>query len=207
MGGLKGLDYEYSHNKPIEENETTWYPPDFSLIRAEFSYKGDKIADSRVEAWEFMVGGGASFNQLNGIFTPADPGGKTPDNAQLLGALQKLKKFLESFDFISMHPDKKFVISGVPAGAHCRAISEPGYQYAVYLHHSEGGNGGNYVATPGHYSESLLLDLPQATYKMDWIDPATGSVIQSEIVTHDEGPRAFTTPTYTVDIALRIKRI
>jgi hypothetical protein len=42
---------------------------------------------------------------------------------------------------------------------------------------------------------------------MDWIDPATGSVIQSEIVTHDEGPRAFTTPTYTVDIALRIKRI
>ena len=207
MGGLKGLDYEYSHNKAIEENETTWYPPDFSLIRAEFSYKGDKIADSRVEAWEFMVGGGASFNQLNGIFTPADPGGKTPDNAQLLGALRNLKRFLESFDFISMHPDKKFVISGVPAGAHCRAISEPGYQYAVYLHHSEGGNGGNYVATPGHYSESLLLDLPQSTYKMDWIDPATGSVIQSEIVTHDEGPRAFTTPTYTVDIALRIKRI
>lgn len=42
---------------------------------------------------------------------------------------------------------------------------------------------------------------------MDWIDPATGSLIHSEIVTHDEGPRTFTTPTYTVDIALRIKSL
>ena len=46
MGGLKGLDFEYHHNKPIEENETYYYP---------LGYQGDKVADSRVEAWEFMV--------------------------------------------------------------------------------------------------------------------------------------------------------
>jgi hypothetical protein len=40
-------------HKPIELNETFYYPG---------WYKGDKVAASRVEAWEFMVGGGAGFN-------------------------------------------------------------------------------------------------------------------------------------------------
>ena len=122
-----------------------------------------------------------------------------------MSALQHLKEFMYSFDFVKMHQDKKIVLSGVPAGAHWRAISEPGQQYAIYLHHSEGGNGSSYVATPGQYSDNLELDLPQNSYEMDWIDPATGSVIKSEIVTHDEGSRIFATPTYAVDIALRIK--
>ena len=43
MGGMKALDYEYGRNKPIEFNETAYYP---------FWYKGDKVGDSRVEAWE-----------------------------------------------------------------------------------------------------------------------------------------------------------
>jgi len=94
----------------------------------------------------------------------------------------------------------------LPAGAHWRAISEPGRQYALYLHHSEVGSGGSYVASPGTYSEDLLLDLPAGTYKMDWVDPATGSLVRSENVTHQGGARTFTTPTYTLDIALRIKR-
>ena len=200
MGGLKGLDFEYQHNKPIEENETEWFGVDNGP-----SYKGDPIAASRVEAWEFMVGGGASFNQLNSLYTAANPAGNTQENAQLVSSLRHLKEFMYSFDFVKMHQDKKIVLSGVPAGAHWRAISEPGQQYAIYVHHSEGGNGSSYVATPGQYSDNLELDLPQNSYQMDWIDPSTGSVIKSEIVTHDEGPRIFATPTYAVDIALRIK--
>ena len=202
MGGLEGLDFEYGHNKPIEENETAYFGVDQGP-----SYKGDNIADSRVEAWEFMVGGGAGFNQLNGLYTIAIPAGDTPDNVKLTSSLRNLKSFLSSFDFVTMHQDKHIVLSGVPAGAHWRAISEPGLQYALYVHHSEGGNGSSYIASPGHYTDNLELDLPQASYQMDWIDPATGSVVKSEIITHDEGPRVFTTPTYTVDIALRIKSL
>ncbi|HVN78672.1 MAG TPA: hypothetical protein VMW38_06720, partial [Terriglobia bacterium] len=89
IGGMKGLDFLYGRNKPIELNETAYYP---------FWYKGDKVAASRVEAWEFMVGGGAGFNHLNGVFTVENPGGKTSDNAQVLGALKNLKEFLHSFD-------------------------------------------------------------------------------------------------------------
>lgn len=60
MGGLKGLDYEYEHNKPIEFNETPYYPFPCRI--------GDPIAASRVEAWEFIVErpiAGASASQAS----------------------------------------------------------------------------------------------------------------------------------------------
>jgi hypothetical protein len=60
MCGLTALDYEYDKNKPIDFNETDYYPG---------WYQGDRIAASRVEAWEFIAGGGGSFNQLNGLYT------------------------------------------------------------------------------------------------------------------------------------------
>ncbi len=203
MGGMKALDLEYGHNKPIEFNETSYYPS---------SYKGDKVADSRVEAWEFVVGGGASFNQLNGLYTAQDPAGKTPDNAQILRALQNLKGFIYSFDFVKMQPDKSLVVSGVPEGAICRASSQSGQQYALYLHHSKDGTGSSwpagdaYTVVPGSYTDRLVLKLPAGTYKIDWVEPATGSIVLTDTITHKGGNRTFTTPTHSVDIALRIKR-
>ena len=199
MGGMKALDLEYQHNKPIEMNETYYYPRD---------YQDDKIADSRVEAWEFMVGGGASFNQLNGLFTADNPTGDTPDNHQLLSGLKILKEFIEGFDFVRMRQDKNFIVSGVPEGAFCRGISEPGKQYALYLHHSVlMGRGHGYRATPGNYRVSLVLNLPAGTYKADWIDPATGSVVESSTFQHQGGKRTLSSPRHSVDIALRIKRV
>ena len=197
MGGLKGLDYLYGNNKVVEENETNYYP---------IWYQGDKIGDSRVEAWEFIVGGGGSFNQLSGLYTAENPGGKGPENERLLTALKSLKDFIYSFDFLRMHPDRGFIVSGVPAGAYCRGISQPGKQYALYLHHSTGGKGSAYTVTPGEYGEKLVLDLPPGHYRADWIDPATGSIRKSEDVAHQGGHRSFTTPRHTIDIALRIKR-
>jgi len=198
MGGMQGLDFEYGHNKPIELNETSWYPS---------WYRGtDPLVASRVEAWEFMVGGGASFNQLNARYTAEDPAGNTPDNAQILHALRNLRDFIYSFDFIKMRADKTFVASGVPAGAYCRGISQPGEQYALYLHHSKlDEEGMYYMVKPGHYHETLVLDIPAGTYQAEWVDPASGSVVSSVNFTHQGGKQNLTTPEYTVDIALRIK--
>lgn len=197
MGGMRALDHKYNLNKPIELNETSWYP---------WGYKGDKIADSRVEAWEFIVGGGAGFNQLNGLYTPENPAGKSPENDQLLGALANLKKFIYSFDFLKMHPDKSFIVSGLSASqTYYRAISEPGQQYALYIHHSSDRRG-SYVVAPGNYHEDLVVSLPAGNYRADWIDPARGSVIASKSFTQAGGDHNMTTPRYTGDIALRIKR-
>jgi hypothetical protein len=200
MGGEKGLDYEYYHDKPIEQNETPYYP---------FQYQaGDPIAASRVEAWEFIVGGGASFNQLNSRYSVENPAGRTPDNAKVLSALRNLKHFIYSFEFIKMCADKSFVAAGVPEGVYCRGISEPGQQYALYLHHSALSEGkGYYVVDPGHYHLTLVLDLPGGAYKADWVDPASGSVLSAVTFTHQGGNQDLTSPEFNVDIALRIKRV
>jgi len=198
MGGMKALDLEYHHNKAIELNETAYYP---------VWYKGDRVAASRVEAWEFMVGGGAGFNHLNGRYTVADPAGKTPDNAEVLNTLRNLKDFIHSFDFLKMHADKSFVITEVPQGVYRRGISQPGQQYALYQHHSKIEDRNHYyIVTPGNYEENLVLNLPAGTYKIDWVDPASGSVRRSDTIIHKGGNREFTTPRYVVDIALRIRR-
>ena len=200
MGGMRGLELEYAHKKPIELNETDWYP---------LWYRGDAVADSRVEAWEFVVGGGGSFNHLNGRFTAADPAGKTPDNARILSALKHLRDFMYSFDFLKMSPDKTFVLDGIPAGVYCRGISELGKQYALYHHHSKYKENGtsSYMVTPGSYTENLELVLPSGTYKADWVDPASGNLLGTETFTHHGGNRIFATPKHAVDIALRIKRL
>ncbi len=197
IGGMKGLDFLYKHDKPIEFNETGYYPA---------WYRGDKVGASRVEAWEFMVGGGAGFNHLNGLFTVENPGGKTPDNAQILGALKNLKEFIHSFDFVRMHPDKSYIVSGLRSGTYCRGMSEPGEQYALYHHHSLLERGTLYTVTPGTYTEELALRLPAGSYKADWVDPGTGAVLETQTFTHGGGNRTFTTPEHSVDVALRIKR-
>jgi hypothetical protein len=198
MGGIEGLTYKYDDNKPIELNETVFFP---------YQYQGDVLADSRAEAWEFMVGGGASFNQLNSVYTPQDPAGNTPENVQDLDEFHILKNFIESFAFDRMRADTGFVVGGVPKGAYCRGMSEPGKQYALYLHHAELDGNRAYIAQPGHYTETLTLTMPGGTYKADWVDPASGYVIDTETFTTQGGDQVFTTPEYTVDIALRIKRV
>jgi hypothetical protein len=200
MGGMKGLDCKYGYQKPIEQNETPYYP---------FQYENcDAIAASRVEAWEFIVGGGASFNHLNSRYTVENPAGSTADNARVLSALRNLKNFIYGFDFIKMRADKSFVVSGILKGVYCRGICEAGQQYALYLHHSELNERKEfYVVKPGNYEETLVLNLPGGTYKADWVDPASGSVVGSSTWTHQGGNQALTTPVYEVDIALRIKRV
>jgi hypothetical protein len=196
LGGMQALDRKYGHDKPIELNETCIYP---------VWYHGDTVGASRVEAWEFIVGGGASFNQLNQLYTVANPAGDTPDNARICQSLGNLRDFIYSFDFLKMRPDRGSIVSGVPAGAYCRMISEPGRQYALYLHHSAGGEGPVYEVTPGDYRETLVLDLPAGNYRAEWLDPASGVVLGADRFDHAGGSRALATPSHSVDLALRIK--
>lgn len=199
MGGLRGLDYKYGINKPIEMNETDWYP---------IWYEGNKVADARVEAWEFIVGGGAALNNLNGSYTPEDPAGNTTDNHRILQSLHNLMDFMHSFDFLMMKPDSAFVMSGLEsADVHYRVNSEVGKQYAMYIHHSVYKTNGksSYVVKPGDYREHLVVDLPVGSYKIEWVNPSEGTVFSTEVIHHKGGYCLLSTPQYTVDIALRIK--
>jgi hypothetical protein len=199
LGGLMGLDRKYYLNKPVELNETYYYP---------VWYKGDSIGDSRVEAWEFIVGGGSAFNHLNGRYTVANPSGNTPDNNKVCSSLKVLKEFMNSLDFVKMLPTKRFVTGGIPADAVYRGMCWPGNQYALYIHHSSlTKDSSAYIVHPGNYRNDILLNLPDGEYMGEWVDPATGSIQKAEIADAGAGKKKLTTPPYSVDIALRIKKL
>jgi len=150
--------------------------------------------------------GAAGFNQLNGLYTPEDPAGNAPDNDRILGALRSLKQFMQGFDFVRMKPDRDFVVGGIPSGVIYRGMSEPGRQYALYMHHSRlNRRGSSYEVFPGVYRENLVFNLPYGNYQAEWVNPSDGSVIASEKFAHTVGFRRMTTPEYSVDIALRIR--
>ena len=162
FGGVQLLDALYEHEKPIEVNETAYYP---------IWYEGDKLAASRVEAWEFILGGGAGFNQLNGLFSTFNPSGAGTGNEAILQALKNLLVFMGKFDFIRMRRDTKLLANQLSAGTDgkehrlARAISEPGRQYALYLHHSRPSDGVKYIVQPGNYQETLELNIAPGNYR------------------------------------------
>jgi hypothetical protein len=151
-----------------------------------------------------MVGGGSSFNNLNGMYSVQDPAGTAAANEPVLKTMQCLKQFVESFDFMKMQPDRSFVKSGLPAAVYYRGMSERGKQYALYHHHCVR-KPYVYQAQPGAYRERLTLDLPGGTYQADWVDPSTGVILEQEKFTHAGGQRVMSTPQHKLDVALRIK--
>jgi hypothetical protein len=196
VGGVEALDSVYHLKKPIELNETAFYP---------IWYEGDIAAASRAEAWEFLVGGGAAFNQLNGRFTVPNPAGNTPDNERILAALRNLKTFMMGFAFQEMVGGAGFLLSGLSEGSLTRGMSQAGKQYALYIHHSTlKENGVYYIANPGTYQENLVLLLPAGRYRAEWILPEENRVLQTVEFEHESGETTLGSPTYSFDIALRI---
>ena len=159
--GVRHLDTEYEHGKPMILIETNYYPS---------HYAGLPLDSSRAEAWEFMVGGGAAFMHLSALYSTFNATGKGTDVDAVLGQLKALRSFLEGFDFAAMRRDASLLKSGAPAGTFARAISEPGKQYALYLNHAKYGGwhikeiegGSCYEPIPGDYSEEPRSSCPRA---------------------------------------------
>ena len=51
---------------------------------------------------------------------------------------------------------------------------------------------------------SLRLDLPEGTYRAEWMNTLTGEVDQSERFSHDGGERTLESPVFEEDVALRM---
>jgi hypothetical protein len=74
-----------------------------------------------------------------------------------------------------------------------RVLAEAGKAYAVYV------NGGA--------GAELDLDLPAGDYRAEWVSTRTGKVEKAEDFAHAGGSRPLTSPAYSEDIALRVKRV
>lgn len=197
LGGMQCLDACWMHDKPIELNETAYFPNWYE--------EGDRVAAVRVEAWEFLCGGGAGYNHLNAQFTVANPSAAGTITDDVLAMLSRLKSFIEGVDFPRMAP--WFPISEAPDGAWLRAIAERGKQYVLYLHHSRLIRRQRYFPTFGDYTHDITMAVPPGRYRLEWIDPATLSVVESHIVDHDRAVLKLRTPLHALDIALKMIRL
>ena len=61
-------------------------------------------------------------------------------------------------------------------------------------------------AFAAEFDASKPITLHGTVTKVEWINPASGATVASENFRHDGGNRALSTPTYNVDIALRIRQ-
>ena len=199
VGGVPALNNCYCFNKPIEFNETAYIG---SWIKEKTD---DVLAISRLEAWEFMVGGGAGFNQLNGYFLPSNPSGENEFNRKILAGFRNLRTFLESFDFVKMTRDRETVRKS-SIGASVNMISEKGRQYAMYIHHSFPvfDTGSYYEPNYGKYEPVLTLRLEKGDYTVTFIEPATLKTLKEVNVKSDGEDILLPCPRYDLDLAMKI---
>ena len=172
----------YGLNKVIGDDET--------------GFAGSEPKQYRLEGWDFIIAGGAVYDNLDYSFTVGHEDGTAKINAPGGGGpvLQKqlviLKDFINSFDFIKMKPDNSVIKGGIPDKAAARALLQAGRAYAVYI------NGGG--------KANLLVALPKGTYCAEWLNTKTGKVDKTETFRHDGGNRKLSSPNYIDDIALQI---
>jgi len=175
----------YVLNKVIGDDET--------------GFAGSEPKAYRLEGWDFIIAGGALYDNLDYSFTVGYENGTAKIDAPGGGGpvfrkqLEVLKDFINSFDFIKMKPDNSVIKGGVPDKATARALVQTDRAYAIYL------NGG--------HKADLVLELPSSTYSAEWVNTKTGSVDKQGPFLHAGGNRTLHSPRYTDDIALRIQQV
>lgn len=197
------LDNDYADNKPIVNVETDYYP---------FWYGINPVEETRVEGWFGMLGGLAGLIHLNSDFSTNNPTASGTDTQiRILPQKKVLKSFMYSLDFITMSKFTGFKILNSDAPA--RAIAETGKKYALYLFHGsrrevkwpQGATVDRFNVNPGSFQDSVSIEIPAGTFKIEWINPSTGQLIDSYSKTWKGGNLILQTPRYDLDIALRMK--
>ncbi len=196
----KALNLNYKNNKPIINVESNYYG--FNLSKN--AYDVDAI---RIEGWWFMLGGGAGSINLNGEYYRGHETGGMNTQKSIVPQRKVLHEFMVGLDFVGM--SRFFDFSVTSHDAFSNAIAENGKQYAFYIFHGayEGEWGAHFMPKPGNYRDTLTLNaIPAGTYFVEWIDPASGAVKNSERLIWAGGNLQVITPPYAIDIALRISK-
>jgi hypothetical protein len=165
-------------------------------------------AQVRVEAWEFLIGGGGIYNGLSWEYTVDHPASEGRGHRAVLKQLGVLKRFMEGLDLVRMHP-RTSVVAHADAGVRVRTLVQEREDYVVYAHHGrrdERGSDVVYLPDGKERRVELVLELPAGQFKAYWINPASGRVMQVEGFAHEGGRRRVVSPVHVDDVLLRVKR-
>ncbi|QDV22355.1 hypothetical protein [Aureliella helgolandensis] len=197
----KAVAENWHLNKAIGENETGFRGA------ADFIY--------RTEGWDFMLAGGALYNNLDYSFSAEHPDGsltgyKSPGGGSraLRSQLGLLKRSLETLPLTQLEPQTGDFVSA-SMGLQASAIGSAKHGYLVYVH----------VALPGKLKNmpldefrqpiaeaSLTMQLPEGKYQVFLLDPRSGSKTELEVISSRGGPVTLPLPTFRTDTALLLIR-
>lgn len=173
----------FALGKPLGDDET--------------GFRGGEDITYRAEGWDFLLAGGAVYDNLDYSFTtehadgtarPEAPGG---GGRELRRQLRTLSRFMKSFDLPRMKPDTSLIAGGLPEKATARVLSDPGKAYACYLR--------------GGRAAKLRLKLPAGRYRVEWLHPRTGTTQAGGELTVGAEAIELASPPYEVDLALAIR--
>jgi hypothetical protein len=191
--GVSIVNFHYAYPEAARLN----YGLGKLLAYDETGFAGGVDAFYRKQAWNFLLAGGGTFNNLDYSFTvghedgtDAAPNGPGGGSATLRRQLGVFSEFMRSLDLARLRPDPP-VVESAP-GVYTQALSVPGEQYAIYV--------------TGAGPCQLAARIPAGAYAVEWVDTKTGAVIKREQVVHGGGALALASPTFKEDIALRVLR-
>ena len=170
----------YGLNLPIGENET--------------GFKGTEDEHYRMEAWEFMLAGGALFNHLDYSFCVGHEDGSfavkhpTPGGggATLRKSFAFLRTFLERFDLAKMRPVPELIRKGAPE--HWRALGDGATRFAVYA--------------KGAAPAQIEFALPNGRWQQRWFDVTTGMLLHEDTVAVADGRAVLKLPECCSEVVL-----
>ena len=193
------LNFNYARPQAVRAN----YKLGRAIADDETGFQGSSDHPYRIEAWEFMLAGGAVFSNLDWTFTADREDGThaLPEDFRFGGGgvvlrnqLAFMKRFLETFDLLRLRPARTMIRSGIPAGATGHALGRSGREYAIYV-------------SGGHGVARLSLRLPAGRYRLTWHDPKTGRMTKRAKLAHRGGEARVVSPRYSNDLALAIRSV
>ncbi|MEM1137581.1 MAG: hypothetical protein AAGI07_17200 [Bacteroidota bacterium] len=170
----------YPYNKPISFDES--------------GFAGSSDTTYLQQAWQFMLAGGAIFNNLDYSFYVGAEDGKGKNNAPGGGSttfrkqLTYLHRFLTSFDFIEMRPDFGTVYHA--PGVETQTLSKKGEQYAICI--------------TGPQGDSIKLRLPTGKYTYAFLNPFNGMEIKKGEIMTKESITTIELPSFDTMLGLKI---
>jgi hypothetical protein len=160
----------------------------------ETGFKGTRDEHYRMEAWEFMLAGGALFNHLDYSFAVGHEDGslavKEPTPGGGGPALRKsfaaLRTFLERFDLPKLRPEPALIRKGPPE--HWHALGDGAARFAVYC--------------KGAAPAEIEFALPDGTWRQRWFDVKDGALLLEATVTAKDGAAILKLPECCGEVAL-----
>ncbi len=188
-------------NKPIGENET--------------GFRGHEDFLYRTEGWDFLLAGGALYNNLDYSFSTTHPAGTLTGYGSPGGGSDALRRQLgvlkQQVDRLPL-PHVVSLPTVIVEGSYdlaCSALGKQGEAYLIYAH----------VPLPGKIKEespdsfrttietaTLKLDLPKGDYRAWQIDTRTGGEREMELMHANGTPVTIQLAPFQTDAAVRIVR-